>query len=188
MLENLPGAIGRALSGIRPGLEKTTIHDPRLAALPDAITLTSLGFLDGTPMPARFTADGPGVSPPLEWRGVPAGTAEVIILIEDADSPTPSPLVHAIVHRLPGRDFGIAEGMISSSPTTLALGRNSYLKTGWLPADPPKGHGVHRYVFQVFALGSAAGLADHPGRGAVVEALVKHATARGTLIGTYQRV
>ena len=188
MLENLPGAIGRALSGIRPGVEKTISHDDRLAALPDTITLTSHAFLDGSEMPATFTADGAGTSPPLEWRGVPAGTAEVIIVVEDADSPTPSPLVHAIVHRLPGRDFGIAEGMISSSPTTLALGRNSYLKTGWLPADPPKGHGIHRYVFQVFALGTAAGLGDHPGRPAILEALAKYATAKGVLIGTYQRV
>ena len=187
MLEKLSASIGNALRGIRPGIAKTVYAEDRLATLPETLVLTSHVFLDGETMPARFTADGDGVSPPLEWRGVPAGTAELILIVEDADSPTPSPLVHAIVHRLPGKDGGIAEGMIRADNAALAIGRNSYFKSSWLPADPPPGHGVHRYVFQLYALREAAKLSDHPGRGAVEDALARHAIAKGNLIGTYQR-
>ena len=187
MLENLPAAVGRALKGIRPGLDKTLYRHPGLLQLPEAITVSSHAFLAGEPMPARFTADGEGASPPLEWRGVPDGAAEVIVIVEDADSPMPQPLVHAIVHRLPGRDGGLAEGVMSRDPAGVAMGRNSFLKSAWLPCDPPTGHGVHRYIFQVYALREAAGLADHPGRGAVEEALAVRAIAKGVLMGTYQR-
>jgi hypothetical protein len=187
MLEKLPAALGRALKGVRPGLDKTLYRSAELLDLPEAITVSSHAFLAGEALPQRFTADGDGLSPPLEWRGVPAEAAEVIVIVEDADSPTPQPLVHAIVHRLPGRDGGIAEGALSRDPPGAAMGRNSFLKAQWLPSDPPTGHGVHRYVFQVFALREAAGLGDHPGRGAVETALKRHAIAKGVLLSTYQR-
>ncbi len=186
MLEKLPAALGRALKGVRPGLDKLLYRSDGLRDLPETITVSSHAFLAGDELPVRFTADGDRVSPPLEWRGVP-DAAEVILIVEDADSPTPQPLVHAIVHRLPGRDGGIAEGALSRDPPAVAMGRNSFLKAQWLPCDPPVGHGPHRYVFQVYVLGEAAGLGDHPGRGAVETVLRRSAIAKGVLLGTYQR-
>ncbi|MEO7338654.1 MAG: YbhB/YbcL family Raf kinase inhibitor-like protein, partial [Caldimonas sp.] len=56
------------------------------------------------------------------------------------------------------------------------------------PPDPPPGHGVHHYAFQVFALdASAPPFSDTPGRDEVLEALRDHAIASGCLIGTYER-
>lgn len=187
MLEKLPAVVGRALKNVRPGLDKTLYRHADLRQLPETITVSSHAFLAGEALSSRFTADGEGVSPPLEWRDVPVGAAEIIVIVEDADSPTPQPLVHAIAHRLPGRDGGLAEAALSRDPPSVATGRNSYLKAGWLPADPPTGHGVHRYIFQVYALREPAGLGDHPGRGAVEAALKQHAIAKGVLMGTYQR-
>ena len=68
----------------------------------------------------------------------------------------------------------------------MRAGRNSYLQAAWLPPDPPPGHGVHRYAFQVFAL--AGGEFDGtPGRDAVLDAIREHGLASGCLIGTYER-
>ena len=67
------------------------------------------------------------------------------------------------------------------------LGRNSYLQASWLPPDPPPGHGVHRYAFQVFALEAGASFDGEPGREAVLEAIREHGLASGCLIGTYER-
>jgi phosphatidylethanolamine-binding protein (PEBP) family uncharacterized protein len=58
---------------------------------------------------------------------------------------------------------------------------------GWLPPDPPPGHGVHRYVFQVFALAAGEPLSKAPGRKEVATAIRDRALAKGCLIGTYQR-
>src|SRR5215468_10402113 len=51
---------------------------------------------------AKYTADGAGVSPPLQWKGVPDAAGSVVLLVEDADSPTRHPLVHAIAYDLSG--------------------------------------------------------------------------------------
>lgn len=187
MLEKLPHAIGHLLQGVRPGLEKTVYHDPRLAGVQASIAVSSSAFADGDALPVRFTDDGAGTSPPLQWDGVPAGSAAVAIVVEDADSPTPAPLVHLIAYPLPGDDGQLAEGAGSTEPPAVPLGPNSFLKNAWLPSDPPPGHGGHRYVFQVFALDAAPDLGEHPGRGKIVDALIEHAVAKGVLIGTYER-
>jgi phosphatidylethanolamine-binding protein (PEBP) family uncharacterized protein len=127
--------------------------------------------------------DGSGLSPPLHWSGVPATATEVALIVEDADSPTPQPLVHAIVHGLPTydeSDGALAEGVLSAvdgDQPLVSMGRNSLLQARWLPPDPPPGHGEHRYVFQVYALGPGAPLPDTPGRDSLRKALLERGLA-----------
>ena len=185
MLEKIPAAVGHALSGLKAGLEKAVFH----AEFPDApatIALTSPDFADGAALPARFTADGDGTSPPLAWSNLPAGTAAVVILGEDADSPTPHPLVHLIAWNLAPAMSDLAEGALTAD-APVDLGKNSFLKDGWLPPDPPSGHGAHRYLFQVYALDRRLDLSPSPGRGALLDAMRGHVLAKGSLTGTYQR-
>lgn len=191
MLEKLPDALGHALRGQRAGLDKTAFQLIDLRAGMAAIELKSLAFVDHGPMPAQYTADGPGISPPLQWIGVPQAAASLVLIVEDADAPTPQPLVHAIVVELPPADGALAEGALESADHAGAgfkTGRNSYLQTSWLPPDPPPGHGLHRYAFQLFALGAQVPpFSGTPGRDEVLEALRDHALASGCLIGTYER-
>jgi phosphatidylethanolamine-binding protein (PEBP) family uncharacterized protein len=67
--------LGHALRGQRAGLDKIAFQAVDLRAGMASITVSSLAFVDHAPLPARYTADGAGVSPPLQWRGVPAGAA-----------------------------------------------------------------------------------------------------------------
>jgi Raf kinase inhibitor-like YbhB/YbcL family protein len=189
VLEKLPEAIGHALEHRRAGIEKILFHADRRPEETGRIEITSAAFAPGAALPVRFTADGEGVSPPLSWRGVPAATSVLAVIVEDADSPTPEPLVHAIVVDIDPREVTFVEGTFSASPETACekLGRNSYLMLGWLPPDPPPGHGVHRYAFQIFALGAGEPLSQTPGRGELAAAIRKRSLGRGCLIGTYQR-
>ncbi|MGJ7563175.1 YbhB/YbcL family Raf kinase inhibitor-like protein [Variovorax sp. GB1R11] len=193
MLEKLPDVIGHALHGVRAGLDEIVFNTLGMREGMASIEITSAAFVDHGPLPTRCTADAPdgeGVSPPLRWTGLPAGTASLLLIVEDADSPTPNPLVHAIVVDLPPADGLLVEASIPSpgnEGTGLNIGRNSALQAAWLPPDPPPGHGVHRYAFQLFALGQAPDFSDSPGRDEVVEALRKHAIASGLLIGTHER-
>jgi phosphatidylethanolamine-binding protein (PEBP) family uncharacterized protein len=125
----------------------------------------------------------------LRWRNVPANAVTLAVIVEDADSPTPEPLVHGIVVDIDPRELGLVEGIFSGAPATSPekLGLNSYLLHGWLPPDPPPGHGVHRYVFQVFAMAAGDPLSRSPGRREVAAAVRECAIAKGCLIGTYQR-
>ncbi|WP_076071642.1 YbhB/YbcL family Raf kinase inhibitor-like protein [Sphingomonas montana] len=187
MLEHIPEGLGEAMRDIRPGLERLVWADPALVDVPDTIRLTSSAFQDGAPLPVRFTDDGPGVSPPLAWDAIPDTAAELLLIVEDADPPLLSPLVHAIVHRLTPAAGFLTEGGMSVDDPGIHIGRNSYLRTGWLAPDPPKGHGPHRYVFQLYALGAPSELGEHPGRSAVRDVVEALAIARGRLIGTYER-
>ncbi len=190
MLEKLPAGLGRVLRGIRPGLAQLAVNDDGLADVVSCIEVSSPAFAEDGPLPARYTADGGGLSPPLEWHQVPAGAATIALLMEDADSPTPNPLVHAIVWDLPGRDGGLTEGVLrglAEGGAPYAMGRNSSLNTTYLPPDPPPGHGAHRYAFQVFALGIRPDFVAPPGRSKLLDALRSHAIAKGVLIGTYGR-
>ncbi|OUM00970.1 YbhB/YbcL family Raf kinase inhibitor-like protein [Variovorax sp. JS1663] len=190
MLEKLPEAIGQALHGVRAGLDAIAFNTLGLRQGMASITVGSLAFADHAPLPPRYTADGEGLSPPLQWTGVPAGAASLVLIVEDADSPTPHPLVHAIAVGLPGEDGSLPEAAFPSADNEgagLHAGRNSYLQAAWLPPDPPPGHGVHRYAFQLFALDSVPAFSDTPGRDEVMEQLRAHALASGLLIGTCER-
>ena len=190
MLEKLPSALGRALRGVRSDLASIVYNDASLAQVPSSLIIESEAFADGAPLPARYTADAEGLSPPLRWRDGPPHAAELVLLVEDPDAPMPHPLVHAIVWGLRGGRGAIAEGALSGAGQRAAsapLGRNSLLTHRYLPPDPPAGHGVHRYAFQLFALDSPVHFEKPPGRGVVLECLRRHAIARGLLIGSYQR-
>jgi Raf kinase inhibitor-like YbhB/YbcL family protein len=191
MLEKLPEVIGHALQGMRAGLDKIVFNALGMGQGTGAIALTSLAFADHAPLPPRYTADGEGLSPPLQWADLPAETTSLVLLVEDADSPTPNPLVHAIVVGLRPSDGMLAEAAIPSRDNDgaagLHVGRNSGLQAAWLPPDPPPGHGAHRYAFQLFALDCAPEFSSAPGRDEIFEALREHALASGLLIGTCER-
>ncbi len=190
MLENLPDFVGHALRDQRAGLDQLAFNRLPLRAGQGAITVGSLAFVDHAPLPMRYTADGDGLSPPLHWTGVPDSATSVVLIVEDADSPTPHPLVHAIAVALPSDDGSLRQGALdddADAPEEARLGRNSYLGHGWLPPDPPPGHGPHRYAFQVFALAGEAALPETPGRDALMAVLARDAIASGMIIGTYER-
>lgn len=190
MLEQLPDALGKALRDVRAGLDHIAFNSIGLRGGMGAITVTSLAFADHATMPPRFTADGEGASPPLSWHGVPGNATSLVLLVEDADAPMPHPLVHAIAVNLAAADGSLAEGALSAAADDDAApqtGLNSLLRSGWLPPDPPPGHGVHRYAFQLFALAGDAAFSATPGRDEVLTALHDHAIASGSLIGTYER-
>ncbi len=191
MLEHIPAWLGHALSGLRAGDDKLAIVQVCDDA-PESIDLSSPAFAHESRLPPRFTLDGEGVSPPLVWSAPPVGTETMVLIVEDPDAPALQPLVHAIIWGLDVKSGRLAEGaIVADGAGDLAgrdVGRNSYLREGWLPPDPPSGHGEHRYVFQLFAVGPGAGdSGETPGRSAVIEAITGHVLAAGLLIGTYSR-
>ncbi|MDO6414749.1 YbhB/YbcL family Raf kinase inhibitor-like protein [Sphingomonas sp. BIUV-7] len=191
MLEHIPSWIGGLLSNIRAGHARLVIVDPGLALGDATIDLSSPAFASGARLPERFTADGAGVSPPLVWGDVPPGTASLALIVEDPDAPATHPLTHAIIWDLPPDERRLAEGAIVADGAGSAdgrdVGRNSYLREGWLPPDPPNGHGSHDYVFQLFALSETPDIGANPGRSGFLRAIEGRILGAGLLVGTYSR-
>jgi Raf kinase inhibitor-like YbhB/YbcL family protein len=190
MLEHVPVWLGHLIRDRRAGHEKLVAAAPEIRLGANTIDFGSPAFPAGGRLPVRFTADGEGVSPPLVWGEVPEGTASMALIVEDPDAPASRPLVHAIVWNMPAQERRIAEGAIvadGAGGKDGNVGRNSFLREGWLPPDPPAGHGEHDYVFQLFALSETPELGASPGRGAFVDAIAGRVLAAGILIGTYSR-
>ncbi len=162
---------------------RLAIVDTDLTGVNASIEVSSQAFGHNEPIPAQYTAEGEGLSPPLEWRGVPMNAEAVVVLVEDADSHTPGPLVHAIMWDLPGSDASLPEGALPDERCTAS----DALIATWLPPDPPPGQGAHRYVFQVFALDTVPRFESRPGRAELFEKIKGHVIAKGLLIGTYER-
>ncbi len=147
------------------------------------IELHSAAFNDHTLIPDRYSYEGGNVSPPLDWRGIPDGTAELLLLCEDPDAPRRA-FTHWVVTNISPGTTGVAEGALPEGGTP---GRNGFGKLGWGGPRPPVGDPPHRYFFRLYA-------ADKPldlGVGATAEevhaALDGHTLARGTLVGLFGR-
>ncbi len=110
-------------------------------------TLSSSAFVDGAPIPRRFTGDGENVSPALEWRDPPTGTKSFALIVEDPDAPNGT-FRHWGIYDIPAGLQGIAEGSGDVFPAaTTDAGRQSYGGP-----RPPQGHGPHHYHFRLGAL------------------------------------
>ena len=189
MLEKIPASIGAALVSVRAGTDGLALYDPALTSVPDTILVTSPVFAHRGALPMRATADGEGLSPPLAWSGVPEGTEQLVLIVEDADSPTPSPLVHAIAFDLPSNRSMLDPGELNADADAdgVAMGKSSSLRPAYMPPDPPTGHGKHRYYFQMFAIDRRLDLSRSPGRTELLRAIRGHVLATGCIVGTYER-
>jgi Raf kinase inhibitor-like YbhB/YbcL family protein len=139
-------------------------------------TLRSSAFAAGGTIPRRFTCDGEDVSPDLEWDGVPANTAALVLLVDDPDARN---FVHWTVLDLDGSLSGALPLGISRSPDAPRQGINDFGRVGWGGPCPPSG--VHRYRFTLYALAAPLGLPGTP-RPSAVRAGLGAATIVGTAV------
>ncbi len=145
-------------------------------------TLTSSAFADGQPIPARFDHARGDVSPPLSWEGVPDGTVELVLLVDDPDAPIEGSFVHWVLFGLAPSRTGLGE---AERAAEARQGVNGFGQPGYLGPAPPAGHGVHHYVFRLLALDRPLDFEGQPGYAQVDEAAAGHVLAEARLVGTY---
>ena len=182
----IASVLGRIIRPLRHGLAACSTS--RFGA--GTINLQSAAFDDCAAMPTRFTADGAGLSPPLQWSGLPEGVVSLALLVEDMDAPFPQPLVHLVLHAIPPSLNGLAEGAVPQQMARSRMftaGRNSFGHRGWLPPSPIPGHGPHRYVFQLLAFSTSLAPRRVVGRGALRMLMRQKLLGYGRLVGTYER-
>lgn len=185
----MPNPIGRALRNRRAGHDKLVWARPELQA-PESFTLTSPAFEHGTAIPAKHRGRlfAPNISPALAWTPPPAGTAELVLIVQDPDAPMSKPATHAITVGIDSSLQGIPEnGLANPSPIPgLRHGRGAMGRRGWAGPMPVRSHGPHSYVFQLFAVDRRLELGDKFSLDDVVHALDGHVIARARLDGTYE--
>ena len=129
--------------------------------------------------------------PALSWSAVIEAQSYALV-VEDPDAPMAQPFVHWLLWNIPGAATAIPAGLSRAAhPAELegaVQGHNSGGALGWHGTQPPPGHGVHHYHFQLFALSAAL---PHLGPNTALEELVSAlkglTIASGELVGTYER-
>ena len=153
--------------------------------------LESPAFTAGRPIPRRHTGDGEDLSPALHWKGVPHGAAALALVVDDPDAPTSEPWVHWLIYKIPATSDGLPEGISPLSrppfPAGVLQGRNSWKTAGYRGPAPPKGHGVHRYFFKLYALDKALDVPEGLDKASLLKAIDSHVIATTELLGTYER-
>jgi len=137
----------------------------------------------------RHSAYHDNISPPLTWTEVEDAQCYALI-VEDPDAPQDKPFVHWMVWNIPPEAGGLPEGvphaMYANPPHPIIQGRNDHGEHGWFGPRPPEGHGVHRYYFQVFALGERLEMPPETPLEELLNALKAATIAKGEMVATYE--
>ncbi|WP_300608556.1 YbhB/YbcL family Raf kinase inhibitor-like protein [Trebonia sp.] len=184
--------MGTLLKKRRAGETHLAWNLPGLSG-PQTLALTSEAFGEEAAIPiahAGRRAGGLNLSPPLAWSQAPQGTAELLLVIEDIDVPMGAPFVHCVALIAPDVLALPAGALSARSPADGVRVLRSGMSRGYLGPEPIAGHGPHRYVFQLFALGApAAGsaAAEQARPRALLAGVAGPVLARGRLTGVYER-
>lgn len=157
--------------------------------LPRAMELSSAAFEDGGSIPRRYTCEGEDISPPLQWRHIPAGAKTLALIVDDPDAPDPKAprmtWVHWILFNIPPTVNGLPEGIRSHQlPSGTREGLNDWKRTGYGGPCPPIGR--HRYFFKLYALDTVLTL-ERPTKAQLEAAMRGHILGEAVLMGTYQK-
>jgi Raf kinase inhibitor-like YbhB/YbcL family protein len=144
-------------------------------------TLTSPAFAPNGPIPATYSCDGAGTSPPFTWANVPVGTVELVLLVSD---PEANGFIHWMVASIAPTTTAIAEGGPPAGSVQL---NNSAGTAGYTPMCPPAGTG-HTYEFTLYSLSTPSGLTASSDARAASAQVASTATGIAVLTGTYTRM
>jgi Raf kinase inhibitor-like YbhB/YbcL family protein len=158
-------------------------------------TVTSQSFEDGQrwsndQVSGIMGAGGSDISPQLSWSGFPEETRSFAVTVYDPDAPTGSGFWHWAVANLPATvtDLPAGAGDGSGLPgDALTLANDAGAKR-FIGAAPPAGHGYHRYIVAVHAVGVEK--LDLPAEATPAYLgfnLFGNAIARAIITGTYEQ-
>lgn len=117
--------------------------------------LSSPVVADNTELPAEFTGDGEGISPPLAWSNPPTGTTSYALIMDHID-PKGEFKWYWTVYDIPPTASLLEKGSLSTGKTGTGF-------RGKIGYEPPhsKGPGAKTYVITLYALSRPVQL-DNP--------------------------
>jgi Raf kinase inhibitor-like YbhB/YbcL family protein len=135
-----------------------------------------------------FGCNGDNRSPALEWAHAPAGTQSFAVTLYDETAR----FWHWEIYNIPANqtklpaDAGNPQKALA--PKGSVQGKNDYGTVGFGGPCPPKGSGVHRYVYTVYAL--KVPTLNIPAKSkpeAIASAIEKESLAKASIVSGYSR-
>ncbi len=152
-----------------------------LAPNTSSLTLTSSAFEPNGSIPAAYSCDGAGVSPPLAIRGVPTYAKSLVLFIADP-SASPSLFFHWVLWNMVPQDQDLPEGV---SVDVSQLGATSAGNGTYVPLCPE--NTAHMYHFVLFALDTRLQFDTPPTAPQLQDAMQGHIITQTELAGSYKR-
>lgn len=162
------------------------------AEMEDTITVSSTAFEHHGMVPLAYSAYGDNTVPSISWSGLPAGTQQLALVMDDPIAPTPQPFVHWVAYNIPADAAGLPEGLTREAEVNvdglegMINGVNGLRQTGYFGPRPPKDGKLHAYHFRIYALDSELDLAAGLNKAELLEAIDGHVLATGMLMGHYE--
>jgi len=166
---------------------------------PELLIVTSRSFEEGGLIPLEHTRKrigGKNLSPDLTWSPPPPETTELLLVVEDLDGPiSRQPCTAWCSSTRPARlpQPPTPRRAVGAPARHRSANLRSTISRGYHGPDPLKGHGPHRYTFQLFALSGETistvdgTTLDRVRPRALLSSLTARVTARGRLTGIYER-
>jgi phosphatidylethanolamine-binding protein (PEBP) family uncharacterized protein len=119
-------------SGGAPASVNGEVYTP-----PGAFSLSSSAFERNGAIPAEYTCDGKGISPPLRWEKTPSGASELVLFVIDDSNAGSSGGIRWVVGGIDPKSTGVAAGQ---TPPGAIVGTNTAGKAAYSPICPARGH------------------------------------------------
>lgn len=120
-----------------PGSGSSASTSGEVPSHPGAFTLESPAFARNGAIPAKYTCDGAGVSPPLRWSNVPKHASELVLFVIDDSSSGRSGGIRWVLGGIDPSTTGIAAGQ---TPPGAVVGTNSSGGASYGAICPAAGH------------------------------------------------
>lgn len=140
------------------------------------ITVKSPAFMHKGKIPAKYTADGANINPPLILGKIPEETKSMVLMVEDPKAPVDT-WVHWVVWNIPPCTK-IEEG---SKPGIEGI--NAFRLHHYHGPSPPGD--TRAYFFKVYTLDTLLQLHESSTKYEVTNAMKDHVIGYGELMGPY---
>lgn len=145
-------------------------------------------FENNQKIPSKYTCDGQGVNPELNFLDVPSSAVSLVLIVDDPDAPNGT-FTHWVVYNINPRVNKVSE---NSVPEGGMLGLTSLGKPGFVgPCPPPASQrgesGTHRYFFKLYALDTKLILMENVSKEEVEITMGGHIITNSQIIGLYGR-
>jgi len=138
-------------------------------------------FREGADIPPQYTCKGQNVNPPLNIISTPPETKSLALVMHDPDAVN-GDFLHWLVYDIPPSTETIA---VNSVPIGAIQGSNGAGQPVYTGPCPPKGSGIHRYIFDFYALDTVLSLPPGSGIEDVIKAQKGHVLDHTALTGTF---
>ena len=166
---------------------------PPAAARPPQLKLTIPGFSDGSVVAPPYTcADGPGVSPPMQWTNVPKGTLSYAVILHGSDVHPDKGMYDEtfwLLWNVPGTATQIPQSLPATNhlPDGSEQANGALKIAGYRAPCPPSGSGLHHYIYEIYALDQTLNLTPDATRADIMKAMDGHILGSSAYVGVFQR-